>query len=341
MTNAWPTRTGTERNDYADLECSPAGGHGLVYFLGSPDGARIKVGWSSRIEKWSRIADHKSGDAFGRGEELTVLAVVRATSREGEQLVLRHFAEHLIEGSRKQEVFHAEPLLEYVVWLRDLYFVSTTEAEFHSETGRKVMDLTAWVPGPGRVSSRRATHHPLFAEADPWWARLPSRDVTGDDYYTPAAYLDAIRVALGGVIDLDPASHVIANVTVGAREFFTVDQNGLVQPWHGRVFLNPPFSGWPVWVPKVLGEVALGNVDAFVCLGATRTLTAHYFAPLLERADAFTIIKGRRPFQGISTESTSPTDGHFLIYIGPDPAVFARAMSGLGAVFYPARETVK
>jgi hypothetical protein len=164
--------------------------------------------------------------------------------------------------------------------------------------------------------------------------------VTGDDWYTPETYMTCIRAALGGRIDLDPASHVIANRIVKATSFFTRDQNGLIQPWSGRVYLNPPFSSWPDWVDKVLSEV--GTVEAMVLLGAARTLTAQYFEPLLRRADAFCIISGRTPFWGIAVESDSPTDGHFLLYIGPDVAQFIAAVGILGAAWVtPQRQAVR
>jgi len=65
-------------------------------------------------------------------------------------------------------------------------------------------------------------------------------------------------------------------------------------------------------------------------LGATRTLSAQYFQPLLRRVDAFAIIGGRRAFWGIATDTDSPTDGHFLLYIGPEVDRFVAAIDELG-----------
>jgi hypothetical protein len=318
-------RAGDERNRYAPLECSERPtSEGFVYFLGSANGERVKIGWS---KTWRRMKQHAQGNAFGEGGEFTILALVRAVSQDCETRIHSYFSSVRVDAAGKQEVYRTEAVLPYIAWLRDFYFVSTSADEFEAGPGRTLIDPSLWLPAPDRVSDRRSALSLLWG-CDPW-SILPSRIVTGDDYYTPAHIVACVRDALGA-IDLDPASHVAANEVVDARRFFTRDQNGLLQPWAGRVFLNPPFSDWPQWVPKVLDEWAQGTIDAMVTLGASRTLTANYFQPLLHRADAFCIIGGRNPFWGLTVESESPTDGHFLLYLGPHRERFRSAVSPLG-----------
>jgi hypothetical protein len=77
-----------------------------------------------------------------------------------------------------------------------------------------------------------------------------------NEHYTPSLVVEPARRLLGG-FDLDPASCPIANETVKASRIFTIADDGLSQPWSGRVFVNPPggrlkqVSGR--WVPVVKG----------------------------------------------------------------------------------------
>lgn len=59
------------------------------------------------------------------------------------------------------------------------------------------------------------------------------------EHYTPAPIVEAARATLGA-IDLDPASCPLANETVRAARIYDRIEDGLLRPWSGRVFLNPP-----------------------------------------------------------------------------------------------------
>lgn len=96
--------------------------------------------------------------------------------------------------------------------------------------------------------------------------RPPPKESWKDTYGTPARYVFIGDSAMGG-IDLDPATNVTAQgKIVKAKKFYTIDDNGLEQPWAGRVWLNPPFSNPKVWAEKLLNELDEGNVTAATML---------------------------------------------------------------------------
>lgn len=70
------------------------------------------------------------------------------------------------------------------------------------------------------------------------------------EHYTPPRLTDAGRFVLGE-IDLDPASCAEANERVGAKVFYTKEDDGLTKPWAGNVFLN-----WPGGIDEMRRSVA-------------------------------------------------------------------------------------
>lgn len=58
------------------------------------------------------------------------------------------------------------------------------------------------------------------------------------EWYTPPS----LFAALGLTFDLDPAASTSPYACVPAAELYHRLHNGLVQPWYGRVWLNPPYG---------------------------------------------------------------------------------------------------
>lgn len=81
--------------------------------------------------------------------------------------------------------------------------------------------------------------------------------LTKDDYYTPAH----VFKDLGLQFDIDVCSPPGGVPWVPARRFFTLEDDGLAQPWEGRVWMNPPYSQATPWVRKFMDH---GNGVALV-----------------------------------------------------------------------------
>src|SRR5262249_23003790 len=151
------------------------------------------------------------------------------------------------------------------------------------------------------------------------------------DFYTSSEIIEPARRAMGG-IDLDPASDAHANRVVRAGRFYAAADDGLGREWGGRVWLNPPFSQWPRWVPKILSEWRSGRIESMCVLCATRTLTAQYLAPVHKTCTALCVLHGRIPFWG-ERATSGPEEGHAVFYFGGDLEVFRREFGAIGHVY--------
>lgn len=157
----------------------------------------------------------------------------------------------------------------------------------------------------------------------------PMLSAKSDEWYTPGNVIDAARSVLGG-IDLDPASCEVANRMVRAPGYFTLEDDGLAQDWHGRIWLNPPFSSASRFAAKALAEYEAGHITAIVLLSAGAA-TSHWFHPLWDHVLCFS--RGRLRFtREDGTPGGSNTAGSVLVYLGSDPARFAEVFSDFGAV---------
>lgn len=150
-----------------------------------------------------------------------------------------------------------------------------------------------------------------------------------NEWYTPAEYIEAARKTMGN-IDLDPASSDIANKTVGASEYYTIETDGLKQNWFGNVWLNPPYSTDKIgaFVNKLIEE--LPNIDSAVLLvnNATETI---WFSRIVEVASAVCFPKGRVKFVDINGNSSgAPLQGQAVLYIGEEVNKFIDSFAHFG-----------
>ncbi len=159
-----------------------------------------------------------------------------------------------------------------------------------------------------------------------------ARGTGENEWHTPPDVLDLVRSALG-TIDLDPASSEVAQRVVQASEFFRKGDGALNRHWHGRVWLNPPYSQPDIqrFIEKLIVEYRLGRVSEAILLTHNYTDTAwfHLAAPA---AEAICFTRGRIRFVSRDGELAAPTQGQLFFYFGADLGAFRRAFSEVGLV---------
>lgn len=112
-------------------------------------------------------------------------------------------------------------------------------------------------------------------------------------WYTPPDLL--VRLYEVFAFDLDPCSP--ARPTVKCRAFFTEQHDGLKQPWHGTVYMNPPYDDVPRWVEKALGELEARRARKVVALVPYRPEVSLSSRLVRSGADIF-ILEDRLRFGG-------------------------------------------
>ena len=128
------------------------------------------------------------------------------------------------------------------------------------------------------------------------------------EWYTPPS----LFAALGLRFDLDPAAaanpthdHVPADRKLAGWEY----EDGLIEPWTGRVWLNPPYG--PEAVPFIDKMVEHGNG---ILLVAARTET-RWFQKAAASADAVCFLRDRLHFIR-GTDGVQSRSSHASVLMG-------------------------
>lgn len=151
------------------------------------------------------------------------------------------------------------------------------------------------------------------------------------EHYTPRAIWEPAIKVMGG-IDCDPASDINKNVPAGTH--YTIKENGLLQPWIGRIWLNPPFGRdvWR-WFDKLRGEYLSGNTREAIILWKTASETRGWRI-LTEISDTICLPYRRIFFINKHFKGEGSTFSPALLYVGKNRAAFVREYEKIGAIWF-------
>ena len=120
---------------------------------------------------------------------------------------------------------------------------------------------------------------------------------TTDDWITPKELIDRLLP-----FDLDPCASVTQPWPCADRQY-TVNDNGLLLPWQGMVYMNPPYGRrLGAWLER------LAEHNDGIALIFARTDTRAFFKNVWDKATSLVFIRGRLTF--CRPDGTRPKNGH-------------------------------
>lgn len=155
-----------------------------------------------------------------------------------------------------------------------------------------------------------------------------------DEWYTPLEYIEMAQQVMGG-IDLDPASNEVAQQWIRAERYFTEADDGLAQPWHGRIWLNPPYGNQThLWTEKVMTAHEAGDVTQAIILVRPAAGSA-WFQTLSSRYLSCTLHKRIKFINASRQAQASPVHGNVFFYFGDEGEQFRAVFGEIGVVTKP------
>jgi len=142
-----------------------------------------------------------------------------------------------------------------------------------------------------------------------------------DEWLTPPWILEEL-----GTFDLDPCAPVNRPWDT-ARKHYTIEDNGLTQPWTGRVWCNPPYSDIDPWLVR-MAHHQNGTVLCFA-----RTDTTRFYQWVWPKATGLLFLKGRLAFHHVDGRQADNSSGapSVLIAYGEEDAQILKNCNIQGA----------
>jgi hypothetical protein len=151
-----------------------------------------------------------------------------------------------------------------------------------------------------------------------------SAAMVSDVWLTPPHIVEAL-----GPFDLDPCAAPEPRPWATAADHICLPQDGLSHHWHGRVWLNPPYSSEAVkWLRK-MARHGMGTALVFA-----RTETGWFVETVWREASAILFIEGRLYFHrpdGSRADANSGAPSCLVAYGQRDARILG--MSGIKGAF--------
>jgi|TARA_B100000902_G_C26739717_1_gene635502 phage N-6-adenine-methyltransferase len=147
-----------------------------------------------------------------------------------------------------------------------------------------------------------------------------------DTWNTPTNFVGDV-LKFFGTVDLDPCCNDVDNPNVPALNYFTEETNGLAHDWHGKVFMNHPYSDSKTWVPYAALQYESGNAEEMVLLIKLDISTkwwrsvAKYPWIAINKRLRFGVGTGAAPFQSA------------IVYLGKDLDRFTKVFGKYGFLY--------
>jgi phage N-6-adenine-methyltransferase len=160
-----------------------------------------------------------------------------------------------------------------------------------------------------------------------------SKKKSSDCWYTPS-HIVKLVVKVLGQIDLDPCADDGKHIS--AKLHYTATDDGLIEDWEGRVFINPPYSCPGLWMKKLQAEFESGRVNEAITLVPAATDT-NWLSPLL-KTQAVCFWKGRIKFLDKDYQPRrAARQSHVLVYWGENWQRFKYVFEPHGFVSVPSQ----
>lgn len=136
----------------------------------------------------------------------------------------------------------------------------------------------------------------------------------GDEWETPHELFNGLE-EWWGIFNLD----VCANESnKKCKNYYTKKDNGLIQPWEGVVWCNPPYSNQKPWIEKAI-QTTKEDPSTHVMMLIPSKFESNYFTELILESGyvkSIFLIRGRLQYLQDGKKVGSPIFGSCLIEYG-------------------------